>query len=90
MEILPDQAISESYLPSPVSCYIISKLTSERYLDIFKDKLPFINLRMFNVYGPGQDLSNLRQGMVSIFIAQALKKRVHKKQFRKDLETLFL
>ena len=35
---------------------------------------------MFNVYGPGQDLSNLRQGMVSIFIAQALKKeRVHVK-----------
>jgi UDP-glucose 4-epimerase len=27
---------------------------------------------MFNVYGPGQDLSNLRQGMVSIYLAQAL------------------
>ncbi len=77
---VPNQAISESYLPSPISCYGISKLTSERYLDIFKDKLPFINLRMFNVYGPGQDLSNLRQGMVSIFLAQALKKeRVHVK-----------
>jgi UDP-glucose 4-epimerase len=30
-------------------------------------------MRMFNVYGPGQDMSNLRQGMVSIFLAQALK-----------------
>src|SRR6185369_11332485 len=29
-------------------------------------------MRMFNVYGPGQDLSNLRQGMVSIYLAQAL------------------
>ena len=28
---------------------------------------------MFNVYGPGQDLGNLRQGMVSIFLAMALK-----------------
>jgi UDP-glucose 4-epimerase len=27
---------------------------------------------MFNVYGPGQDMSNLRQGMVSIYLAQAL------------------
>ena len=27
---------------------------------------------MFNVYGPGQDLTNLRQGMVSIFLAQAI------------------
>ena len=30
--------------------------------------------RMFNVYGPGQDLSNLKQGMVSIYLAQAIKK----------------
>jgi UDP-glucose 4-epimerase len=29
-------------------------------------------MRMFNVYGPGQDMSNLRQGMVSIYLAQAL------------------
>jgi len=30
---------------------------------------------MFNVYGPGQDMENLRQGMVSIFLAQALKNK---------------
>jgi UDP-glucose 4-epimerase len=28
---------------------------------------------MFNVYGPGQDMNNLRQGMVSIYLAQAIK-----------------
>jgi len=27
---------------------------------------------MFNVYGPGQDMANLRQGMLSIYLAQAL------------------
>ena len=27
---------------------------------------------MFNVYGPGQDLNNLKQGMVSIYLSQAL------------------
>jgi UDP-glucose 4-epimerase len=30
-----------------------------------------IALRLFNVYGPGQNLENMRQGMVSIFLAQA-------------------
>ena len=30
------------------------------------------SLRLFNVYGPGQNLENLRQGMVSIFMAQML------------------
>ena len=28
---------------------------------------------MFNVYGPGQNLSDLKQGMVSIYLAQAQK-----------------
>ena len=27
---------------------------------------------MFNVYGPGQDYSNMKQGMLSIFLTQAL------------------
>ena len=30
---------------------------------------------MFNVYGPGQDMNNLRQGMVSIYLAQAIKNK---------------
>ena len=30
---------------------------------------------MFNVYGPGQDMNNMRQGMVSIYLSQALKYR---------------
>jgi len=28
---------------------------------------------MFSVYGPGQDLSELRQGMVSIYLAHLLR-----------------
>ena len=49
----------------------IGKLTAENYLNL-KDKLPFIALRMFNVYGPGQDMENLRQGMVGIFYLRLL------------------
>ena len=32
-------------------------------------------MRLFNVYGPGQDMNNLKQGMVSIYLAQALKNK---------------
>ena len=34
--------------------------------------LPVVILRLFLVYGPGQNMKNLRQGMVSIFLQQAL------------------
>lgn len=69
---VPDEPISERQDPRPLSCYGVGKLASEGYLRVYKDQLPFVALRMFNVYGPGQDLSNLRQGMVSIYLAQAL------------------
>jgi UDP-glucose 4-epimerase len=68
-----EQASCESLYPQPLSCYGVGKLASECYLKVFQDKLSYVALRMFNVYGPGQDLNNLRQGMVSIFLAQALK-----------------
>lgn len=57
---------------APLSCYGVGKLASEKYLDIFKAQLPFTAFRMFSVYGPGQDLDNMRQGMVSIFLRFAL------------------
>lgn len=65
-------AVLEDQEAKPLSCYGVSKLASERYLSIYKDKLPFTSMRMFNVYGAGQDLTNLRQGMVSIYVAQAV------------------
>ena len=69
---VPDEAIRESNKCRPLSCYGISKYTSEGYLRVYQEKLPSVSLRMFNVFGPGQDLSNLRQGMVSIYLSQAL------------------
>lgn len=68
----PDEPIKEGFIQNPLSCYGVGKLASEHYLEIFKNEVPYITLRMFNVFGPGQDLRNLRQGMVSIFIAQAI------------------
>lgn len=72
---VPDQPISEEFVASPLSCYGVGKLAAEGYLRVFSRHLPFVAMRMFNVYGPGQDMTNLRQGMVSIFLAQALKNK---------------
>lgn len=67
-----DAPIGESHPCHPLSCYGVGKHASEGYLRVYQDKLPSVALRMFNVYGPGQDMYNLRQGMVSIYLAQAL------------------
>jgi UDP-glucose 4-epimerase len=67
-----EQPIAETHTCSPLSCYGVGKLAAESYLRVYQEQLPFVVLRMFNVYGPGQDMSNLRQGMVSIYLAQAL------------------
>ncbi|MBI2960775.1 MAG: NAD-dependent epimerase/dehydratase family protein [Betaproteobacteria bacterium] len=75
-----DVPVPESSECRPLSCYGVGKLAAEGYLRVYARKLPFVALRMFNVYGPGQDMQNLRQGMVSIFLAQALESgRVHVK-----------
>lgn len=67
-----DLAITEEHSCSPLSCYGVGKYASERYLQVYKNEFPSLSMRMFNVYGPGQDLQNLRQGMVSIYVSQAL------------------
>ena len=72
---VPDKPISENYSCKPLSFYGVGKLASEHYMGIYQSKgLETTSLRIFNVYGPGQNLSNLQQGMVSIYLAQALEK----------------
>jgi len=67
-----DGPIAEGRVCAPLSCYGVGKLAAEGYLRVYSPQLPAVTLRMFNVYGPGQDMRNLRQGIVSIFLAQAL------------------
>lgn len=61
--------------PAPNSFYGLSKLAAESYLNLFARRTNTLvsALRFFNVYGPGQDLTRLDQGMVSIYLAQMLK-----------------
>ena len=69
-----DELIDESQPPSPESFYAVGKIASENYIKIFSDLgLNATILRLFNVYGPGQNLDNLKQGMLSIYIAYILK-----------------
>jgi len=66
------EQFSESDETNPKSFYAVGKLASEKYMQIFKNQfdIDFVSLRYFNVYGPGQNLENLKQGMVSIYLKQ--------------------
>lgn len=59
----------------PNSFYAVGKLASEHYMRIYSNQygLACTALRLFNTYGEGQNLNNLKQGMVSIYLAMALK-----------------
>jgi len=61
---------------NPISHYGVSKLCGELYLKQYNQYgLDYTIFRLFNVYGYGQDLDNLNQGMVSIYLAQSLKSK---------------
>lgn len=77
----PDRPTAEDAITLPKSFYAVGKIASENYLRIFSQfGITATSLRLFNVYGPGQNMENLRQGMVSIFLAQAItQKHIHVK-----------
>lgn len=69
------QPAREDAKPFPKSFYGVGKLASENYVNIYaKMGIDATSLRLFNVYGPGQNMENLRQGMVSIYMAYLIKK----------------
>ena len=69
-----NKKIKEENVLLPLTCYGASKVAAENYIKIFSNKLPYVILRLNNVYGHGQDMNNLKQGMISIYLSQALKK----------------
>ena len=71
---VPDEPIAESRLPKPISFYGIGKLASEQCLQMYAGRgLQPTAIRFFNVYGPNQNMNNLKQGMISIYLAQLVK-----------------
>lgn len=62
--------VAEDAPLSPLSWYGASKLAAERCLEVAaRQGLRTASLRLFNVYGSGQNLANMAQGMVSIYLA---------------------
>ena len=60
---------------NPLSNYAVSKLSAEYYVKKFAKQYRFSYsiLRLWNTYGPGQDLSNEYKGVVSAFANQIIK-----------------
>lgn len=68
----PGLEVRESHVGEPISYYGVSKFAAEGYVRLVSSRVPAISIRMFNVYGPGQDFQDMQQGMVSIFLSQAV------------------
>ena len=66
-------SVSEISETNPISFYGLSKLTSEKFMENYTKKgLKYTSLRLFNVYGPNQNMNNLKQGMISIYLKQII------------------
>lgn len=65
----------EDVLPTPISFYGSSKLTGEYYTKLLQEhsNISYTIFRLFATYGAGQDLENKHQGILSIYLEQALK-----------------
>ncbi len=76
-ENLRSARLKETSECEPKSLYAISKLAAENYLRVYGDYLglKWNVLRMFNIYGPGQDRKNKNLGMISIFLNMAKNSR---------------
>ncbi|MBI5240583.1 MAG: NAD-dependent epimerase/dehydratase family protein [Elusimicrobia bacterium] len=63
--------VAEGRPPAPASFYGCNKLASEATIRAFSRHagLGCTILRLFNVYGPGQNMLNMKQGMVSIYMS---------------------
>ena len=66
--------LSENNPCKAKSLYAVSKLASESYIQCYANhyKISWVILRMFNIFGPGQDPTNKSLGMINIFLNMAL------------------
>ena len=69
------EKIDENMEPRPNSVYANSKLAAENLLKIYAapNGIKWNILRMFNVYGKGQDLNSADQGIVGIFAGMMMR-----------------
>ena len=68
------EILTEDSPRNPKTPYALSKCMAEEIVKFYRNQRKchcWSSLRFFNIYGPGQDLNDLKQGMVSIFYALA-------------------
>lgn len=66
----PELPVTEQTIIQPPSPYAVGKIASEYLCKVYQAfGVNTTSLRLFNVYGPLQDMRNMKQGMVSIFMA---------------------
>ncbi len=65
--------VKESHPLQPKTYYAAGKISAEAYIKFFQTLgINTTIFRFFSVYGPGQNLENKNQGMVSIFLSYML------------------
>tara|TARA_Y100000589_G_scaffold226656_1_gene214188 strand:+ start:1975 stop:2916 length:942 start_codon:yes stop_codon:yes gene_type:complete len=64
----------ESQYPAPKSPYGLSKLSGEYLLNMawMNERIPYVALRMFNVFGPYQSIGSAYASVIPIFVNKAL------------------
>lgn len=68
--------VAEDSPLAPLSVYGLNKSVSEEYVRRYsRPGFGTVSFRMFSVYGPGQNMANLKQGMISIYMAYALRQK---------------
>ena len=72
-----ETGISETNECIPVSYYGCNKFASEKLIWLYTKEKPIIPtiLRLFSVYGPGQNMTNMKQGMISIYLSYIMKNK---------------
>ena len=82
------EQFSENDATIPKSFYAVGKLASENYLRIYQEQygIKYTSLRYFNVYGAGQNLENLKQGMISIYLKQFIDNAFEKVEIKGSVE----
>ena len=73
-DVINPMPTDEEFTPRPISIYGITKLAQEQMFHTIGKAygIPIVSLRYFNVYGPGQSLSNPYTGILSVFSSMAL------------------
>ncbi|MFC1942397.1 SDR family oxidoreductase [Chloroflexota bacterium] len=68
----PSLPQKEDNMPRPLSPYAVNKLAGEHYCQVFTEvyKLPTLCLRLFNIYGPRQNVNSQYAAVIPMFIKE--------------------